>query len=160
MLELVARYGVETILEFMSEIQAHSERLVRAAIAEIPDGCYRGEAFMEDDGSGAEGPFTIRVAVWVEGGGMRVDFRATDLQTRGFINVPLASTYSTVRTTIMSILGIDIQFVNAGAFPTYRDRGAPGLPGEPAATGSHPGADQHLLQDLRCRQLRPRRGIA
>lgn len=136
-LELVARYGVETILEFMSEIQAHSERLVRAAIAEIPDGCYRGEAFMEDDGSGAEGPFTIRVAVWVEGEGMRVDFRATDPQTRGFINVPLASTYSTVRTTIMSILGIDIQFVNAGAFRPIEIEAPPGClvnPLRPAAT--------------------------
>ena len=136
-LELVERYGVETVLEFMHETQAHSERLARSAIAGIPDGSYRGEAFMEDDGSGAEGPFTVRVTVRVEGDEMTVDFSDSDPQAPGFINVPLASTYSTVRTTIMSILAIDIRFVNAGAFRPIRIEAPLGClvnPLRPAAT--------------------------
>ena len=115
-LELVAKYGRDTVLAFMHEIQAYSERLARAAIAEIPDGDYEGSAFMEDDGSGNEGPHTIHATVRVRGDEMLVDFTGTVAQVPGFINVPLASTYSTVRTTTMSILGIDIRFVNAGAF--------------------------------------------
>ena len=115
-LALAEKYGVDTLLEFMKEIQNYSERITRAAISDIPDGVYHGEAYMEDDGTGSGGPFTVRVALIVRGSEITVDFSATDPQARGFINIPLASTDCIVRTTLVSILGIGHRFVNAGAF--------------------------------------------
>ncbi len=112
---LCGKYGSATIRTFMQEIQTYSERIIRSHIEAIPDGDYRGEAYMEDDGID-EGPFTIRVTVRVRGSDMILDFTGTDPQARGFINIPLASTHATCRTTIMSILHAGHLLVNAGAF--------------------------------------------
>jgi N-methylhydantoinase B len=134
---LCRKYGKATIVEFQQEIQHYSERIIRGAIDAIPDGDYRGEAYMEDDGTGATGPFTIRVTVRIRGSDMILDFTGTDAQVKGFINIPLASTYATCRTTIMSILQAGHLLVNAGAFRPIQVVAPPGTlvnPARPAAT--------------------------
>jgi N-methylhydantoinase B len=134
---LCRKYGKAAILEFQREIQDYSERIIRDAIASMPDGDYTGEAYMEDDGTGAEGPFTVRVTVRIRGTEMVLDFTGTDPQARGFINIPLASTYATCRTTIMSILQAGHTLVNAGAFRPIRIVAPYGTlvnPARPAAT--------------------------
>ncbi|MDR7418418.1 MAG: hydantoinase B/oxoprolinase family protein [Armatimonadota bacterium] len=134
---LCRKYGKDTIVAFQQEIQRYSERIIRSAIETIPDGDYRGEAHMEDDGTGADGPFTIRVTVRIRGSDMILDFTGTDAQARGFINIPLASTYATCRTTIMSILQAGHLLVNAGAFRPIQVVAPPGTlvnPARPAAT--------------------------
>lgn len=134
---LCAKYGKDAILEFQREIQDYSERIIRGAIDQIPDGDYRAEAYMEDDGTGAGGPFVIRVTVRVRGSDMLLDFAGTDPQARGFINIPLASTHATCRTTIMSILQAGHLLVNAGAFRPIQVAAPPGTlvnPARPAAT--------------------------
>lgn len=131
------KYGKDTILAFQKEIQDYSERIIRKAISEIPDGDYYGEAYMEDDGSGAEGPFMIRVTVKVHGSDMVLDFTGTDKQARGFINIPLGSTDATCRTTIMSILHAAHGMVNSGAFRPIQIVAPHGTlvnPARPAAT--------------------------
>jgi N-methylhydantoinase B len=136
-LALVAKYGLDTVQGFMRDIQVYSERVTRAAIAAIPDGDYYGEAYMEDDGTGSSDRFTVRLTVRIKGEDLLVDFHGTDPQARGFINIPLGSTYSTVRTTIMSILGIDLQHVTAGAFRPIKLNAPLGTlvnPRRPAAT--------------------------
>ncbi|MHB8731938.1 MAG: hydantoinase B/oxoprolinase family protein [bacterium] len=111
---LARKYGPDAIAEFMADVQDYAERISRQAIAAIPDGEYRGEAFMEDDGTGA-GPFYVRVAVRVAGSEMTIDFASTDGQAKGFINVPWGSTLSSVRTTVVAILGVTHMLVNAGS---------------------------------------------
>jgi N-methylhydantoinase B len=134
---LCRKYGKDTILEFQREIQDYSERIIRDAIASMPDGDYTGEAYMEDDGTGDEGPFTIRVTVRIRGSDMVLDFTGTDPQAKGFINIPLASTYATCRTTVMSILQAGHTLVNAGAFRPFEIIAPFGTlvnPARPAAT--------------------------
>jgi N-methylhydantoinase B len=134
---LCRKYGRATIVEFQREIQSYSERIIRGIIQTIPDGEYRGEAYMEDDGTGAEGAFTIRVTVRISGSDMILDFTGTDPQAEGFINVPVASTLATCRTTIMSILQAGHLLVNAGAFRPIQIVAPPGTlvnPARPAAT--------------------------
>jgi N-methylhydantoinase B len=111
---LARKYGSDAIAEFMADVQDYGERISRQAIAAIPDGDYRGEAYMEDDGTGA-GPFYVRVAVRIAGSDMSIDFTGTDPQARGFINVPWGSTVSSLRTTVVAILGITHMLVNAGS---------------------------------------------
>lgn len=111
---LAHKYGSDAIAAFMTDVQDYGERISRQAIAAIPDGEYRGEAYMEDDGTGA-GPFYVRVTVCITGSDMTIDFTGTDPQARGFINVPWGSTVSSVRTTVVAILGITHMLVNAGS---------------------------------------------
>jgi N-methylhydantoinase B len=111
---LARKYGADAIAQFMVDVQDYGERISRQAIAAIPDGEYRGDAYMEDDGTGA-GPFYVRVTVRIAGSDMTLDFTGTDPQARGFINVPWGSTLSSVRTTVVAILGITHMLVNAGS---------------------------------------------
>ncbi len=85
LLEIVSRYGLAETLRYTRGLQAYSERMTRAAIRGIPDGVYRFEDAMEDDGFGS-GPIPIRVAVRVRGERMRVDFTGSAPQTRGSVN--------------------------------------------------------------------------
>jgi N-methylhydantoinase B len=111
---LARKYGADAIAEFMKDVQDYGERVSRQAITAIPDGEYRGEAYMEDDGTGA-GPFYVRVTIRIAGSDMTIDFTGTDPQARGFINVPWGSTVSSLRTTVVAILGITHMLVNAGS---------------------------------------------
>ena len=48
--DILDRFGKDTVAAAREEIFAQSERLDRAAIAAIPDGVYRAEGFMDNDG--------------------------------------------------------------------------------------------------------------
>ena len=85
LLEITGRHGLSMPLRYTRELQAYAERLTRAAIRSIPDGAYRFEDAMEDDGFGS-GPVPIRVVVTVKGDRLRVDFTGSAPQTRGSVN--------------------------------------------------------------------------
>src|SRR5262249_60826311 len=60
--ELLTRYGAETCEAAMTELLAYGERKIRAALRRVPDGVYRFEDAMDDDGAGGP-PVPIRVAI-------------------------------------------------------------------------------------------------
>jgi N-methylhydantoinase B len=93
MQELARRYGVAKLRATMAGLQDYSERRMRAAIAEVPDGTYHGEAFLDDDGLGS-GPLPVRAAVTVAGDGITVDFTGTAPQVGTNLNSPFASVIS------------------------------------------------------------------
>jgi N-methylhydantoinase B len=74
----------------MDELYAYSERMVRAALADLPDG--RGEA--EDVVEAVDGDVPIRCAVEIAGDEIRIDFTGTAPQYDGNLNCPLAVTKS------------------------------------------------------------------
>jgi N-methylhydantoinase B len=47
---LLDKYGQRTVEDAIVELRAGAERLMRAKIAQIPDGLYRGEAIVDSDG--------------------------------------------------------------------------------------------------------------
>jgi N-methylhydantoinase B len=49
---LIDRYGDEMVTACVQELRDRSEQMMRAHIAKIPDGLYRGEAFLDSDGIG------------------------------------------------------------------------------------------------------------
>lgn len=84
-LEIVERQGLGETLRYTKELQAYAKRMTRAAIRSIPDGSYRFEDAMEDDGFGS-GPVPICVELTVRGDRIRVDFTGSAPQTRGSVN--------------------------------------------------------------------------
>ena len=109
--ELCERRGRERVAAAMDELYAYSERLVRAAIARLPDG--RAEA--EDVVEAVEGLLTIRAAVEVDGEEIRVDFSGTAPQHRGNLNCPLSVTKSACYFVVRCLTEPDLP-ASGGAF--------------------------------------------
>ena len=92
--ELASRRGVDGLHTAMAEVCDYSDRRVRAAVAEIPDGTYEASDVLELDGDDGPGDVTIRAAVTVDGEEVRVDMAGSDPQVRRNLNAPYAVTLS------------------------------------------------------------------
>ena len=82
--ELVVREGIGDLDAISQEICARAERLMRAAIARIPDGTYRGT--VDQDGTG-EQPVHIAVSVEKRGEELFVDYAGTSDEVGRALNV-------------------------------------------------------------------------
>jgi N-methylhydantoinase B len=96
---LAKRYGSERLVAYMAEVMDYSERLMRAALADLPDGEGFFEDFCDGDGipdtsDGKDAPFWIRMRVRKSGGRLNVDFTGTDGAVKGPMNAPLSVTAS------------------------------------------------------------------
>src|SRR5712692_6575869 len=85
-LELLQRYGRDAVLDSIERIYDQSERLARASVAEIPDGVYEAESFMDDDGVNIGKPIPLKVRVVVEGEHMIIDLSEVSRQVTGYFN--------------------------------------------------------------------------
>ena len=88
--ELCEKHGRARVEAATDELFAYSERLVRAAIARLPDGRYEAADVLEP----IEGALEIRAAVTVAGDEIEIDFAGTSPQHDGNLNCPLAVTRS------------------------------------------------------------------
>lgn len=107
MQSLVARYGLDVVMRNMSALLKYSERMTRQLIAALPDGTYRYQDCMDDDGV-EPGPVGIVVAVTIQGDEVTVDFTGTASQVKGSINAVYAITLSATHYVFRSLLGMDI----------------------------------------------------
>jgi N-methylhydantoinase B len=105
--ELVDRYGQQQVKEYMRLLLEYAERMTRRLIASIPDGTYRYQDFMDDDGLDPE-PAKIVVEVIINGDEAIIDFTGTSPQRRGSINAVYAITLSATQYVIRALIGMDI----------------------------------------------------
>ncbi|PYO57545.1 MAG: 5-oxoprolinase [Candidatus Rokuibacteriota bacterium] len=106
--ELARKYGVRPLLAVMQEVMDYSERMMRAALAALPDGTGAFEDFCDGDGILEEGEkedaiFRIRMRVTKRGDRLIVDFAGTDPQVAGPMNAPLAVTASGIYTAVKMV---------------------------------------------------------
>src|SRR5499427_8690090 len=83
----------------MGEVMDYSERLMRAALRDLPDGEGSFEDLCDGDGIadddlGKDAPFWIRMKVTKTADRLIVDFAGTDRQVKGPMNAPLSVTAS------------------------------------------------------------------
>jgi len=109
--ELCARRGRDRVAAAMDELYAYSERMVRAAIADLPDG--RGQA--EDVVEAVEGKLAIRCRIEIDGDAIRIDFGGTTPQYDGNLNCPLPVTKSACFFVIRCLTEPDLP-ASGGAF--------------------------------------------
>jgi len=95
LLEMVAKYGRHEIEAYGRHLLDYSARMMRAALAEIPDGTYRGEDFLDDDGITTD-PLRIAVTIRKRGQRAEVDFTGSSPQCAGSVNSVEAITFSAV----------------------------------------------------------------
>lgn len=105
---LVTRYGLAVYRDAVHGLLDAAELSARAVVSEIPDGTYRAEWYVNDDGIDHDGRWTIRVAITVDGDRIAFDFDGTDPQAAGYVNAPLAVTLSSVMIAFFMIAGRDI----------------------------------------------------
>lgn len=115
--ELVAKYGADALADVMRQSLDHSEKLIRAEIARIPDGVYEAEEYLdpiEAPGWKQERPL-LKVKVTVAGENITFDYTGTGAQVRGGINCPLSVTCNSTWFTVKALTDPAIQ-INQGCY--------------------------------------------
>ncbi len=107
LVDITKRYGEAPVREHAAALLEYSEKMMRAAIRNIPDGAYASEDYLDDDGQGG-GPVRIAVTVTIAGDEATVDFTGTDAETAGGLNAVLAVTHSAVYYVFKCLAGEDV----------------------------------------------------
>jgi N-methylhydantoinase B len=107
--ELIERYGLETVNDAYEDLLDYSERLMRAAIEALPDGVYGATTYIDgylDDPDPGRRDLPIKVTITVEGSELTVDLTGTAAQVPDKpINMPLVGTVDVaIWLTLRSIL--------------------------------------------------------
>ena len=110
---LLHRYGADTVKTAIGESRKRAARQMRAKIANIPDGIYRGEAWVDSDGVVDE-PLKIALAIEKKNEDLYFDFTGSSPPCRGPMNSVIATTCSSVYLAIKHIFP-DVP-INAGTF--------------------------------------------
>ena len=104
---LLDAYGTELLLKTVQDILEATERHVRGFISDWPDGVYRGESFVDDDGFDSK-LIPIRATVTIKDDGMTIDLSESHTQVTGFINSVYANTRSLAHAAIMYMAPSDV----------------------------------------------------
>jgi len=124
LLDLLDKYGRDTVMAGMAQLLDLAEAQMRAFIAEIPDGRYHGSSVLEDAGHGC-GDIEIAADVEVEGDRMQV-ILSSPPQIPYFINSYAANSLSGVYLGLMMFAQLPPPY-NAGLYrPLSVDVGPPG----------------------------------
>jgi N-methylhydantoinase B len=86
--ELMERYGKDQILSATQQLMDYTERILRQKIETIPDGEYRAEGFLDDDGKNRGVRLPIKVCVRIQGDGIEIDLTGSADQVETGFNVP------------------------------------------------------------------------
>ena len=109
--ELCARRGRDRVAAAMAELLAYSERVVRGALRELPDGRYEGADALEIPGALLD----IRATATIAGDTIDIDFEGTAPQHTGNLNCPLAVTRSACFYVVRCLTAPDLP-ASGGAF--------------------------------------------
>jgi N-methylhydantoinase B len=107
MLQLFERYGADTVMAYGDALQDYSERLARAAIANIPDGTYGFSDHIDGLGENPQ-PVLFQVQVIVTGDELTVDWTGTSPQVKGGINAPISFCKSNVYAALRCIMPAEV----------------------------------------------------
>jgi N-methylhydantoinase B len=95
----------------MTRLLDYSEAMMAAAISRIPDGEYRFEDCLDNDGF-TPGPVWIRVAIRIRGNRAQVDFTGTDPQRAGPVNANFAIVTAATAYVFRCLLNEDVPFTS------------------------------------------------
>ena len=102
-LSLIEEFGAEIVLKSVEAILNSAEQQAREVISTWPDGVYRGEAVLDDDGHGRK-DVTIRAVVTKKESDLVVDLTESDAQSDGFLNSSYANMRSAVAMAISYLI--------------------------------------------------------
>jgi N-methylhydantoinase B len=110
---LFERYGTDTVLGCVAELDARSEQQMTARIEAIEDGAYEAWDALDNDGV-TDDPVRIGLTIHVSGSQMAIDFEGTSGMTAGPCNMSLPTTITACYVGIKHLFP-EIP-INAGCF--------------------------------------------
>ncbi len=93
LVELVRKFGQETLVTYYDALLAYSERVMRATIADLPDGRYAYTDYIDGLGDAPQ-PLAFKASVVIDGDELTVDWTGTAAQVPAGINAPVPFTKS------------------------------------------------------------------
>jgi 5-oxoprolinase (ATP-hydrolysing) len=107
-LDLVRRYGKETVLGTADAWLDYSERMLRQEIARVPDGVYEAETgYLDDDGRNRGKLLPVKVKVVVEGDTLTIDVTGSSDETETAFNSPYEGAVVSGATYIVRTIFLD-----------------------------------------------------
>jgi N-methylhydantoinase B len=94
LLRLVERYGKETILEAMNEVQDYVEDIVRAKVASLPDGVWETVDYLDSNPGNPEGLVPVKIKMTIEGDTIHYDLNGSAPAVDTFLNSGYGATFS------------------------------------------------------------------
>jgi N-methylhydantoinase B len=88
---LLDEYGAETINAALAALSERAEKLMRANIAALPDGTYRCDDFLDNDGV-TDNPLAIALDLTIAGDRMTLDFSRSAPPCDGPLNIARSTT--------------------------------------------------------------------
>ena len=107
MAEILARFGEESVENFVDELIEYTERWARAEILKLPDGVYETEALLDDDGV-TDRPIRLALKVEIKKGRVSFDLTGSDDQRSSPMNATLTQTYSPLAYVVKCLIDSDI----------------------------------------------------
>ena len=111
---LLEKYQLPVLDSTIDELLDASEKLMRDEISRIPDGIYKSERQIDNDGIELDQPVNIRVKVEVKGDQISFDFSESDAQVQGYVNSPYPNTASAAQLSVYTMVDSNIR-QNEGA---------------------------------------------
>ncbi len=121
---LIAKHGLDQVAHYVHQALSLSEKRMQRAIAQVRDGEYDYEAYLDCSGDSLE-PIVVRVKLTIRGASLTVDFQGSSRQRPGPLNAGPAVAPSGAFIILKSYL--DPQGpINHGAFRPIRFVNPPG----------------------------------
>jgi N-methylhydantoinase B len=122
--ELIDRYGIQTVRDASEDLMDYSDRMLRREIERLPDGTYSAEGRLDgfvDDPDPAHKNLRVAVTVTIDGSEVRVDLTGTSPQIDLPINMPFVGTvdiavWMTLRSILLDSATHDPVPTNSGLF--------------------------------------------
>ena len=105
---VIDKYDLDTYYATVEELLDHGERVAREGVAEIPDGTYTAEDWMDDDGVRIGEPDFLKVTITVDGSALTIDLTGSAEEQLGAINCPWGYTLTTCRFSLKRLVSPDI----------------------------------------------------
>lgn len=100
--ELLDDYGAETVTAALQALGDRAETLMRGELAQLPDGRWEAEDFLDNDGI-TDAALPIRVAFEISGDEMALDFEGSAGAAAGPVNIALPTAVATAYVAIKHI---------------------------------------------------------
>ncbi|MGD8566365.1 MAG: hydantoinase B/oxoprolinase family protein [Candidatus Bathyarchaeota archaeon] len=138
-LEIVNRYGVETLRDAMDRIMRYSEKRMAVEISKMPKGDYTATDYLENIGT-CQRRVKIQATVTIDEDRLKIDYSGTDEQVNGPVNAVLGVTLSGVYFVLRCLTEPSIP-VNDGFYRSLNVNAPEGtvvnpLPPSPVAGGN------------------------
>lgn len=106
-LNLVQRYGADTLPALTTDLIDYTERLVRAEIGTWPDGTATFVDYMDSDGVAVR-PVKLQATITIAGDSLTADFTGSDPQVQGALNNTLSFTASVVYLCVRAAMKTEV----------------------------------------------------